>query len=483
MGEDLDTILRHNCGLTVAHTLHDAYLFIQSLQHRGREAAGIAAIGNDRIDVIKWEGPVNRFDLFDLHKILNPTRYHTFFAHVRYATSGRKDRLLEDAHPHTIGGRIERHGNHVLVLDCELAAVHNGQVDDRYLSSVDKNTLTTTCDTEALLHLFRDIGERGIMKTIPGAYNLAIADRRRKDVIVMRDRTGFHPIVLGWKDGKHAVASEDIAIRQNGGTFVEDLQPGFIYYLEPNGGYRKEKVVEEQTARSFFEFNYLMHTDSIFDGRPVRRVRELLGEKLAQEYNPKNIDLVTFLPRCPEVAARSYARITGLPFEYIFYKTRGERSFQGSDSRERQQSIEHNLYLLPDARELLRKKRIVVVDDSMVRGNNSKHARKLVVEEGRAQEITLASYTPPIGIIGDDGIPRGCMFGVDMPPNDKFIARGRTVEQISAEVGMNVVYLSRKGMLDVFKIFGMTEDRLCTYCIGGKHPFGDMQANVLKTVQ
>ena len=102
--------ISHNCGLAVAHTLHDIYSLIKSLQHRGREATGMAAIGEERIDVIKWMGPVDRFDITDLHKIFPSPKYHTFMAHVRYATRGRKDKILEDAHPHVIGGRSEKKG-------------------------------------------------------------------------------------------------------------------------------------------------------------------------------------------------------------------------------------------------------------------------------------------------------------------------------------------------------------------------------------
>ena len=125
--------MRHNCGIAVAHSLHDAYAYITSIQHRGREAVGIAAIGERRIDVIKWIGLVKDFSLTDLHKIFPAYRYHTYLAHVRYATRGRKDKILQDAHPHTIGGKIFDHGSHIFVLDCEMAIIHNGQIGDEYL--------------------------------------------------------------------------------------------------------------------------------------------------------------------------------------------------------------------------------------------------------------------------------------------------------------------------------------------------------------
>ena len=466
----------HNCGLCVTHSLRDAYLFIQSLQHRGREATGIAAIGNERIDVVKWKGPVNTFDLTDLYKIFPSHDYHSYMAHVRYATRGRKDQILKDAHPLVIGGKEENRGNHILIRDCELVGVHNGQVNEEYLGEVDKDTLRTGCDTEALLHFFRNKGEEEFLKQIPGSYTIAIADRRRKDIVVLRDRTGIKPGVLGWKDGKYGMASEDVAFRKNGGEFIEDLDPGSVYYLTPEGNFRKQRVTESRIAHCFFEWNYLSDYESVLNGISVRKARELLGKILAEEFHPDDADLVTFLPRCPEAAARSYARKTGIPFMPLFYKMRGERAFQGSTVDDRKKSINENLHLSPRINELpikefLKGKSIISIDDSMVRGNNSKRERNLLYEIAGAKKVYHVNYTPPIGIVGKDGVPRGCMFGVDMPPDDNFIARGRTQEEISDEMNMPVVYISLEGMLKVYKELGISEENLCTYCIGGRHPF------------
>jgi amidophosphoribosyltransferase len=469
----------HNCGLCVTHSLRDTYLFIKSLQHRGREATGIASIGSKRIDVVKWKGPVNTFDLTDLYKIFPSHDYHSYMAHVRYATKGRKDRILEDAHPHVIGGIEENRGNHILIRDCEVSGVHNGQVNEKYLKEIGKDVMRTGCDTESLLHVFKDKGEEEILKQIPGSYTIAIAAKQRKDIIVLRDLTGIKPGVLGWKDGKYGIASEDVAFRTNGGEFTEDLDPGSIYYLTPDGSFRKERVMEPRIAYCFFEWNYLSHYESVLNGISVRKVRELLGEILAEEFHPPDADLVTFLPRCPEVAAKSYAKATGIPFQPLFYKMRGERAFQGSTVDDRKKSIDENLHLSPRINEFpikdfLRAKRIISIDDSMVRGNNSKRERELLYEEGNVEKIYHVNYTPPIGIVGKDGVPRGCMFGVDMPPDDNFIARGRTREEISNTMGMPIIYISLKGMLRVYEKLGIAEENLCTYCIGGKHPFENM---------
>jgi amidophosphoribosyltransferase len=471
----MEDAVRHNCGFCVAHTLHDAYSFIRSLQHRGREAAGIAAVGEGRIDVIKWAGGVDRFDITDLHKIFPSPHYHTYMAHVRYATRGSKDEILDDAHPHVLGGQVEERGSHILIRDCEMAAVHNGQVDLSHFTDLDLSRTKSSCDTEALLYLYRRDGEHEFLRKVPGAYSMAIADWRKRDVIVMRDRTGIKPGVLGWKDGKYGVASEDIAFRKNGGDFIEDLDPGAIYYLSPEGDFSKESIVEPQRSHCFFEWNYIADVDSNLNHLSARRVREVLGEILAEEFSPDDADVVTFLPRCPEVAARSYARSTGLPFLPMFYKMRGERSFQGSNAQDRKHSIDSNLHVLPGLRQQLAGKTVVLIDDSIVRGNNSIRARELLYEQLGVKKAYLVSYTPPIGIVADDGIPRGCMFGVDMPPNppegDGFIARGRDTDDISRHMGMPVVYVSVPGMLRAFERLGLGGRDLCTYCIGGSHPF------------
>jgi len=472
--------IEHNCGLCVAHSLHDVHSFIKSLQHRGREAAGIAFIGDKKIDVIKWVGRVETFDLEDFYKIFPITEYHTFIAHVRYATRGRKDKILDDAHPHVIGGKEENRGNHIIIRDCDAIIAHNGQVNPEFFSKLDKSKFKTGCDTEALLWYFKDNGERGILNNLPGAYTLAIASKDRKEVIVMRDKAGIKPGVLGWKDGKYCVSSEDCFFREKGVSFKENLDPGSVYYFSPEGDYRKEKVAVPQEKHCFFEYNYISNVDSSLNNVSVRRVRELLGEALAEEF-PLKADVVTFLPRCPEVAARAYSIKTEIPFQYIFYKPRDERAFLGSTLEERKSSIKNNLYLIPEINgtnysEFLRGKTIVLIDDSTIRGNNSKCAIELLKNAG-VSKIYLLNYTPKIGLIGADEIKRGCSYGVDMPPEDNFVVvnedktKNRTEEEINEQIGAEVKFLSVWGMLLAFEKAGIPKDKLCYFCIGGEKPF------------
>ena len=181
------------------------------------------------------------------------------------------------------------------------------------------------------------------------------------------------------------------------------------------------------------------------------------------------------MPRCPETAARSYAAKTGIDFIEVFYKMRGERSFFGSTKDERAYSINNNLYLLPGIEQIIGGKNLIVIDDSTIRGNNALRAINLLSDKGKTNKIYLANYTPPIGVIGADGIPRGCLFGVDMPPSDNFIIRKGSLEEISEKLGAQIFYLSVNGMLKAFENVGIGRKSLCNYCVGGEHPCSSLE--------
>jgi amidophosphoribosyltransferase len=469
----MEDVVQSKCGLCIAHTLHDVYSFIKSLQHRGREACGIFAFGKNRIDVIKWQGGVAKVDLIDLHKIFPASLYHTFGAHVRYATKGREDKILEDAHPHVIGGQIENRGDHIIIRNCDAVAIHNGQVNFSKFQNPNSE-----CDTKILLKYYLKNGEKKLLENVQGSYTLAIADKKRNNVVVMRDRYGIKPGCLGFKDGKYCMASENIALSSNGALPLEDLDPGVIYYLLDNGNYKKIPIIKSQQKHCFFEWNYVSDAQSLINGLSVIKLRQELGKVLAEEFQFKNIDTISFLPRCPEAAARSYAKSLGKEdlFNPLFYKLRGERAFQGTTKDDRNSSIKSNLHILPNSINLIKNKTIILIDDSTIRGNNSRHAIQLLKSFG-AKKIILLNYTPRIGIIGSDGIPRGCLWGVDMPPEDDFIVRtkdktnNRTDEEISEELGAQIGFLSAGGMFRAFERCGIKRESLCSFCIGGQHPF------------
>ncbi len=486
--------VEHNCGVCLTHSLHDCYNILRSSQHRGPETFGIAAVGYDTIDVVKVMRRVDSFSLPNLYKILNNI-YHTFLGHVRYATQGKKTLIdmLRDAHPIILRApkdNIYLRDDHLIIKGAGLVGVHNGQVDKKYLEGIQFRRLVTGTDTERLLRFYDKFGEIQTLKEVPGAFTFAAAKKGKAEAVIMRDRTGIKPGVLGWKDGKAIFASEDFALTENGAEFREDLDPGSVYYSRPDGSYYKVKVVEPSPRNCFFEWNYIARVESSLNGLQVRRLRQELGKQLAREFienqGANEIDFVTHLPTCPEVAAISFANEAGKRHIDVFYKKQNERAFQGSNADDRRASIKRNLHLIPGIEQLIGRKRIVVIDDSTIRGNNCKWARKLLYEDAHVGEATLLNYTPPIGIIPPDGVPRGCMFGVDIPPkedeNHSFVARNRTIEQISAEIGMPIGYISINGMLDVFERLGVSRKNLCTFCIGGENPFDGLEKIVPLTV-
>jgi len=471
--------VNHNCGVVVSHNLHDVYAGMKCLQQRGKDAAGIWAKGPEGINVVKWGGRVDAFSLESLANIFKGN-FHTFGGHVRYATKGNKniEDLLKDAHPHAIGGKYEYGPNHVIISDCDAVIIVNGQTEEKYFKKLNQKKFKSNSDSEKLLNFYYENSENELLKEIPGAYFLAIADKRRDETIIIRDKTGIRPGFLGEKDGRYIVASEDIAIIKNGGKPIKDIEPGSIYYFDSDGSYRKRQILEPKKKHCFFEFNYILNRNSTTDRINVRTHRTFLGEKVAQEKfeRMKNYNFISYMPESPEIAARELSDRLEIPFLKVFFKRQIEdRAFQSPTMKKREDSIGKNLSLIPGIKNVIEGKRIVMLDDSMVRGVNAKHGRKLLYEDAKVSEALYALYTPPIGIIGEDGVARGCYYGVDMPSGDKFIARtgrkNRTLEEIEQIIKMPVEYLSYESMLEVFSKEGLKPHEICTYCIGGKHPF------------
>lgn len=473
--------VEHNCYLCVGHTLHDTYAMADNLSHRGRDSTGAFAQGPGGIDVLKWKGPPSEFRNKSLQKIFPAQKYFLYGMHGRYKTRGAEDINLDEAHPHTIGGKIEDRGDHVFIRGCKKVLIHNGQIEDKYLNGLDRRGIKTGCDSEALLHYYDQFGIEAILRNIPDGYTIAIADVDKNGVQIARGRLGLKPGVWGTKDGFDLFASESVALRELRATFNGDLVPGAVYYLRPDGKMSKPKqVVPASCATCMFSFQYIAHPYSYLMGVPVLTVRRALGKELAREFPLDDYDVVSFVPESPDDAARTYSDERDLPLMDIFYKKKSNRSFQAPTQKAREDAIELNLHLIPSILSQIRAKRIIIVDDSFVRGTVAKTAGKLLYEVAKVKEAVFLSYTPMIGIIPEDGIPRGCDFGgVDMPSKEnkhhKFLARGKTLEEMSKEVGVKIGFLSIEGMERAYKSVGIEFKDLCTFCIGGLHPFRDFQ--------
>lgn len=475
MGEVLD----EKCGIAGSHDLVDAIDMLDSLRHRGQDMAGIGAIRRSGlVDVIRWPGSPTKFRFETLQGIftrsLPPGDEHYFyFGHVRYRTRGDPSLGLDEGHPFTIGGTIERKGdgvepNHVIVRGATAAVVHNGQIGEL---GYDPATLETRVDTEQLLRYFHEHGPEAVLRDIPLAYTAIFADAAHGGIAVLRDRVGIKPGVLGTKDRLPVFASEDLAFRKNHVTKLGDIEPGSYYLVGTDGPKHRRTIVPATPRFCFFELNYIANPDSVIDRISVGDTRVALGRALAREFAPPDVDLVTFMPSAPHAAAAAYADELGLPFEEVLYKPEQKRSFLEPNQASRERSIASNLYI--ESGIDLEGKTILIVDDSIVRGTNSKYLVELLKATG-VEKTYLASYTPPIGVYGDDGEPRGCEYGVDMPPTARFVARddelgrNRTPDEISCELGIETYFLSRQGMLSAL---GRDPSTLCTFCIGGPRPY------------
>ncbi|MBI4019884.1 MAG: hypothetical protein HY367_01015 [Candidatus Aenigmarchaeota archaeon] len=474
---------REECGIVVAHSLHDTYKALKALQHRGQEAAGIAAMTGKSVSAVRWKGLVDNFSLRYLHTLLDGG---VFIGHVRYSTSGSREKILKDAHPHCTGGNDflygegrllaeggdmesilqEGRGSHIITTDARTAAIHNGTL-------VDHNELTNKtdeCDTRTLLKLYSEIGPEELLRKIPAAYSAAFLNANNREVVCVRDRFGIRPCWIGKKDGKYVIASEDRAIMEIGGTPIREVAPGEAVYIK-DGEFEAKQIIDPETRFCFFEYVYLAHPESTFNGHKVREARYRLGVELAGEFRPPDADMVSFVPNAPEPVARGYSSESDLPFAELFYKMREEdRSFMIPHGHGRSESIERNLYVLDNVN--LEGKNIVLVDDSIVRGNVSQVAVMKLKKAG-ARKVYFLSASPPIGI-RLNGENTGCLYGVDMPPTDNFaIKRCGSVERIRDEMGADALhYISFDGL---YRAIQLTERQSCNYCISGIRPDRPLQ--------
>ncbi|MBI4175694.1 MAG: hypothetical protein HY518_00680 [Candidatus Aenigmarchaeota archaeon] len=492
---------REECGIIVGHSLHDAYYGAKVLQHRGQEAAGFSALNSHEIVAARYRNHVKEVPLEHLFRFgVDGT---IVLGHVRYSTSGTK--ILKDAHPHVIGGedslfeiieeddeenpRIRRRrygllsdnkegiegmfreerGDLYVTRGAKFAAVHNGTIVNHHELTAD----TDDCDTKTLLRLYSEDGAEEVIRRIPAAYSAALMNAETGEVAIVRDRYGIRPLWIGEKNGKILAASEDIAIWEIGGEPLREVNPGEVIYIKRDGGFDSKQVVPPEQHFCFFEYNYLAHPNSVLGGRKVRNVRYRLGEELAREFRPDDVDMVTYVPKAPEPCALGYENATKIPFLPVFYKIdEDERSFMLGHSHERSASIERNLAVRPKID--LTGKAVLIIDDSIVRGNVSDDAVRKARAVG-ARKVYFASVTPPIGMSG--GKHTGCLYGVDMPVTDNFAIRRHdgSVERLREAIGADALhYLSLDGMLRAIRY---PRGSLCTYCITGDRPDRPMRAS------
>ncbi|MGI5166474.1 amidophosphoribosyltransferase [Spirillospora sp. CA-253888] len=423
-----------------------AYYGLYALQHRGQESAGIAVSDGSRIVVFKDMGLVAQ--VFD-ESVLNTLRGHIAVGHCRYSTTGSP--TWENAQPTF---RSTGHGG--------LALTHNGNLINtpELAARLDSADLTATTDTEVLTALLatREGGPmaaaREILPATRGAYSLVFMDEGT--LYAARDPEGIRPLVLGqWEDCGWVVASETAALDIVGARFVREIEPGEMVAIDA-GGVRSERFAEARPKGCLFEYVYLARPDTTIAGRSVQATRVEVGRRLALEH-PVEADMVIPTPESGTPAAIGYAEASGIPYgQGLVKNSYVGRTFIQPSQTIRQLGIRLKLNPL---REAIEGKRLVVVDDSIVRGNTQRQVVSLLREAGAA-EVHVRISSPPVAW--------PCFYGIDFATRAELIAGNLDVEGIRDSIGADSLgFISLDELIAASQI---EKDRLCRACFDGVYP-------------
>jgi amidophosphoribosyltransferase len=425
-----------------------------ALQHRGQESAGIAVTDGRGVMVYKDLGHVDQ--VLQEHR-LESLRGGLAIAHCRYSTTGST--IWENSQPTLrMGPRrtvaVGHNGNLVNTREL-LAALPGGKA--RLVGTTDTELLTALLALEPAEDLVEAL--LALLPRVSGAYSLVVMDEGR--VIGVRDPYGFRPLVLGtlaMPDGAtgYVLASETAALDVLGAEFVRDVEPGEMVVLGEPGGPRSVRFAEGRENLCVFELIYFARPDSYMLGRNLYEARRRMGEALAREA-PADVDLVMPVPDTGAPAAAGYAEASGIPYREGMVRNRyAGRTFIQPSNGLRQRGV---LVKLSALREQVRDKRLVVVDDSIVRGNTTRQIVGLLRRAG-AREVHVRISAPPIY--------HPCFYGIDTQIETELIAAAKSVEEIRDFIGADSLsYLSIGGVLDAINL---PRERFCFACFDGQYP-------------
>jgi len=408
-----------------------AYYALFTMQHRGQESTGISSADGDRIHLVKRRGLVT--DVFHEGR-LKLLEGSCAIGHNRYSTAG-KDSVL-DAQPVFAKYKLG-----------EISVAHNGNLTNKYEvrnDLIDKGAIfQTDMDTENIVHLIAKSQKnklkariKDMLRKIEGAYCLAIQSRSK--MFVVRDRFGIRPLSLGkLKDGGWIVASETCAFDLVGAEFIRDIKPGEMLTFEKGKEPKSEMIFEPDPHPCAFEYIYFARPDSIIDGKTVYNMRLKMGKQLAKE-TPATIDLVLPVPDSGVAAAKGYADGMGVPFEMGIVRNHYVgRTFIEPTQEIRDLKVKLKLSPIKD---MIKGKRVAIVDDSLVRGTTSKQIVKLLKEAG-ATEVHMRIASPEIKY--------PCRYGIDTATTEELISSNRTPQEIAEYIGADSLgFLSIKGLTD-----------------------------------
>ncbi len=431
---------------------HEAYAALFALQHRGQEACGIAVNSRGVIRCHRDVGLVG--EVFDQQR-LDAMAGSMAIGHVRYSTTG--DPRRENAQPlaitHVKGNLALAHnGNLVNASQLRRKLELNGAI---FRSSSDTEVLVYTLVQERLKANSIEEAVVNTMAVVEGAYSLCIMSSRK--LIAARDPRGMRPLCMGRMGDAVVFASESCALDALGAQFVRDVEPGEVIVVDRSGKIRSlHASVKEKSAICVFEYIYFARPDSVIDGASVELARQEAGKYLSLEH-PVGADLVMGVPDSGIPAAIGYARCSGIPYGVGLIKNRyiGRTFIQpGQDNRERSVRLKLNAL-----REAVQGKRVIMVDDSIVRGTTCARLIKLVRDAG-AKEVHLRISAPPFRY--------PCFFGTDIPDQGQLLAHNRTVEEMRQSIGADTL-----GFLSVDAVRKIARDchlGFCDACFTGEYP-------------
>jgi len=430
-----------------------AFFGLYALQHRGQESVGIATGDGELIRVHTAMGMVTQaLQEDDLTRLPG----HLAIGHTRYSTTGSTG--LSNAQPILSKGP-----------EVELGLAHNGNVVNA-LELRDELaewgcTFASSSDSEIIAHLLSNApastwDERVayLMRRLRGAYSLTVLT---KDALLgIRDPLGVRPLCIGKLDGGWVIASETCALDHVGATFIREVEPGEAVMVDGNGLrtiYQREREPEGNRGSCIFESIYFARPDSILGGKLVYASRMAMGAELAREH-PVDADMVMGVPDTAIAAAVGYSQESGIPYGEGLVRNRYVgRTFILPDQRLRDLGVRRKLNPLP---ELIEGKRLVVVEDSIVRGTTLPHVVNLLKKRGGAKEVHLRICAPPIMWT--------CHLGIDLPTRRELIAANMTVEEIRQHLGADSLgYLSQEGLM---RAVGLPKNEVCMGCFTGRHP-------------
>ncbi|HEC69297.1 MAG TPA: amidophosphoribosyltransferase [Candidatus Omnitrophica bacterium] len=424
------------------------YLGLYALQHRGEESAGIASFDGKKIRLHKGMGLVS--DVFDT-KVIKSLRGEISLGHNRYSTTGVSS--AKNIQPF-----LARHrGRHILIA-------HNGNLTNTFSLRKDLeekgSIFQTTMDSEIIAHLLAhsDLdSQSAIVETLSkleGAYSLVLLIDG--ELIGARDPYGFRPLCLGKLDSSYILASETCALDLIDASYIRDIEPGEILFISKNGLKSIKLPKKKRCSFCIFEFIYFARPDSDIFGANVYLTRKSLGRQLAREF-PLSTDIVMPIPDSGNYAAMGFAEESGIPLEVGMIRNHyvGRTFIQPSQMvRDFRVKVKLN-----PIKRVLKDKRVVIIEDSIVRGTTSKIRVKTLREAG-AKEVHMRVSCPPLRW--------PCYYGIDFPTKKELIASSHSIEWIRDFIGLDSLnYLSLEGML---KAMLLPAENFCTACFTGNYP-------------